>query len=50
MEENFGYFLAAYLVVLAALFAYIFRLYMIQRKLRQELDSLKDEVKNRASR
>ena len=46
MEDNFGYFLAAYITVIVVLFIYIFRISLIQRKLSQELDTLKKELKN----
>jgi CcmD family protein len=47
MEDNFGYFLAAYIIVIVVLFTYIFRISLIQRKLSQELDTLKKELENR---
>ena len=47
MEDNFGYFLAAYIIVIVVLFTYVFRISLIQRKLSQELDTLKKELKNR---
>ena len=47
MEDNFGYFLAAYIVILVVLFTYIYRIYSSQRKLKQDMDSLKEELRNK---
>jgi len=42
MEDNLGYLFAAFVIVWAALFAYLFSLSRRQRRLRQETDLLKE--------
>ena len=41
--ENLGYFLAAFIVVWALVFGYMFWLFARQRKLRQEVKSLREK-------
>jgi CcmD family protein len=47
MEDNLGYFLAAYIVIWVVLFAYVYRIYAGQRNLKREIDSLKEELRNK---
>ena len=42
--ENLGYLFAAYTVIWAVTFGYVFYLFYKQRKLRQQMDSLKDSL------
>ena len=44
--ENLGYLFAIYSIVWAAIFGYVFYLYRTQRKLRREVDSLRDSLSN----
>ncbi len=39
--DNFGYLLAAFIIIWVAIFAYVFSLSQRQRKLRREIDQLK---------
>ncbi len=39
--ENFGYLLAAFIIIWAVLFGYVFILSQRQRRLRQEIELLK---------
>ncbi|MEW6033932.1 MAG: CcmD family protein [Chloroflexota bacterium] len=41
MMENFWYLFAAYTVILVVLFIYVFRIFVAQRKVQDELDTLK---------
>jgi CcmD family protein len=43
--ENLGYLVAAYTIIWVVLAIYIFTLYRNQRRLRQEIDSLKEKLK-----
>jgi len=45
--ENGGYLFAAFAIVWALLFAYIFRLAIRQRKLKREIESLKELLKDK---
>ena len=45
--ENAGYLIAAFAVVWAAVFGYVFSLFNRQRKLRREIDSLKEVLKEK---
>ena len=45
--ENLGYLLAAFGIVWAVLFGYVFSLSQRQRQLRRELDSLKEKAGTR---
>ncbi len=45
--ENAGYIFAAFAIVWAVIFGYLLLLFNRQRKLRQEIDSLKKEFKVR---
>ncbi len=47
--ENAGYLFAAFTIVWALLFGYLFSLVSRQRKLRREIDSLKEVFKKKAS-
>ncbi len=40
--DNLGYLFAAYTIIWALIFGYVFFLYYKQRKLRQQMDLLKD--------
>ena len=42
-----GYFLAAYLVVWAGVFAYVLRIYAMHRSLRREIESLREQARRR---
>jgi CcmD family protein len=39
--ENFGYLLAAFIIIWVAVFAYVFSLSQKQKRLRREIDQLK---------
>lgn len=43
--EDLEYFLAAYITVWVIIFAYVLRISLIQRNLRREIDSLREEIK-----
>ena len=45
--ENAGYLLAAFTIVWAAVFGYVLVLFNRQKQLRQELDSLKEALKEK---
>jgi CcmD family protein len=45
--ENAGYFFAAFAIVWALLFAYIFLLVIRQRQLKREIESLKELQKDK---
>jgi len=45
--DEFGYFLAAYIIVWIFIFGYVFRTSHIQKNLRRELNALKKEVETR---
>ncbi len=45
--ENYGYFLGAYIVVWVVVFAYVFSISVRQRKLRREIESLREELRDR---
>ena len=47
--ENSGYLLGAFAVIWSFIFAYILYLSNIQRRLRREIDSLKDALKDTVS-
>ncbi len=48
MEVNeMGYLFAAYTTIMVAIFAYIFLMFYRQRRLRGEIDSLKEAVEAR---
>ncbi len=47
--ENAGYLFAAYAIVWATVFGYLLSLLSKQRKLRRELDSLKESLKAKGS-
>ena len=42
--ENSGYLFAAFTIIWAVIFGYVFFLYYKQRKLRQQMDLLKDSI------
>ena len=42
--ENSGYLIAAYAIIGAVVFGYVFFLYYKQRKLRRQMDLLKDLI------
>ena len=42
--ENSGYLFAAYTIIWALVFGYVFLLYYKQRKLRRQMDLLKDSI------
>jgi len=51
--ENLGYLFAAYTIIWTFVFGYVFFLYYKQRKLRRQIDLLKDstgEQQNRSAR
>lgn len=45
--ENAGYIFAAYTVVWAVVFGYVLSLFYRQRRLRREIDSLKELLKEK---
>jgi CcmD family protein len=45
--ENSGYLFAAYTIIWAVIFGYVFLLYYKQRKLRRQMDLLKDSIGER---
>lgn len=45
--EDLEYFLAAYITVWVIIFVYILRISLGQRNLRREIDSLREEIKER---
>lgn len=45
--ENAGYLFAAFAVIWAAVFGYVFSLFSRQRKLLREIDSLKEEFREK---
>ncbi len=45
--ENYGYFLGAYIVVWVVVFAYVLSISVRQRNLRREIESLKEELRNK---
>jgi len=48
--ENLGYLFAAYTIIWAVVFGYVFFLYYKQRKLRRQMDMLKDSMGEQQSR
>ncbi len=47
--ENAGYLLAAFTIVWAVVFGYLLSLFNRQRKLRREIDSLKEAFKEKGT-
>jgi CcmD family protein len=47
--ENAGYLLAAFIIAWAFVFGYILLLYNKQRRLQQEIDSLKEALKEKGT-
>ena len=47
--QNLGYLLAAFIVVWALVFGYVFWIIARQRKLRQEIESLREGVRKEQS-
>jgi len=45
--ENSGYFFAAFAIVWAVLFAYVFILVSRQRRLKRDIESLKETLKDK---
>ena len=45
--ENAGYLFAAFTVIWALVFGYVLFLFIKQKKLRQDLESLKETIKER---
>lgn len=45
MEANLPYLFAAYTVIIIALFGYVAFLYLKERQLRREIDSLREQTK-----
>ena len=45
--DEFGYFLAAYIVVWAVIFGFILRSFRLQKNLNTEIEALKDELKSK---
>ncbi len=45
--DEFGYFLAAYIVVWIVIFGYVIRTSRIQNSLRREIDSLKELLRDK---
>ncbi len=45
--ENSGYFFATFAIIWAALFAYVFILVGRQRRLKREVESLKEVIKDK---
>ena len=42
--ENLGYLFAVYVIIWTAVFGYVFFLYHKQKKLKREIESLKDRL------
>jgi len=47
--ENAGYLFAAFAIIWAGVFGYVLSLFIKQRRLRQDLESLKETIKERQS-
>jgi len=45
--DEFGYFLAAYIVVWGVIFAFVLWNFRLQKNLKSEMDTLKDQLKSR---
>lgn len=48
--ENLGYLFAAYTIIWAVIFGYVFFLYYKQRKLQRQMDLLKDLIGEQQNR
>jgi len=48
--ENAGYLFAAFSIIWASFFVYIFVLWQRQRQLRQEIDALKELLKEKGAK
>jgi len=48
--ENAGYLFAAFGIIWASFFVYVFVLWRRQRQLRQEIDALKEALKERGAK
>jgi CcmD family protein len=48
--ENLGYLFAAFTIIWAVIFGYVFFLYYEQRKLSRQMDLLKDSIVERQNR
>ena len=48
--ENLGYLFAAYTIIWAVIFGYVFFLYYKQRKLQRQMDLLKDSIGEQQNR
>lgn len=48
--DNLGYLFAAYTVIWAVIFGYVFFLYYKQRKLRRQMDLLRDSIGKQRNR
>ena len=48
--DNLGYLFAAYTIIWALIFGYVFFLYYKQRKLRQQMDLLKNSLGEQQNR
>lgn len=47
MQEGFWYLFAAYTVIFAVLFGYVITMFLRQRQLQREIDSLKKTLRKR---
>ena len=45
--DEFGYFLAAYIVAWVVVFGFVLWNFILQRNMKREIDSLKHEVKSK---
>ena len=45
--ENLGYLFAVYIIIWTVVFGYVFFLYHEQKKLKKEIDSLKESLKKK---
>jgi len=48
--ENAGYLFAAFTIIWASFFVYVFVLWQRQRQLRQEIDALKEALKEKGAK
>ena len=48
--ENAGYLFAAFTVIWALVFGYVFVLFSRQKKLKREIESLKQAIENKGAR
>ncbi len=47
MDDNFPYLLAAFVILWVVVLGYVFSMYIRQRQIRREIDSLKEALKDK---